>query len=163
MTDETRKLARNVRALILDMDGVLTDGRIYYGPTGETKAFDAKDATGLAMLRREGIVLGVITSSDSEVNRRLARDFGFRHVYLGATDKETAFREIMRQDRLLPTDYAYMGDDRVDVPLMRLAGLALAPANAIPEAQEAAHYVTAKLGGAGAVREVCDLIIEARA
>ena len=156
-------LARPVRLLLLDVDGVLSDGRISYGSDGmEIKSFHTQDGFGLRLLRQSGITAGIITGRSSEAVRRRAAELKLNHLYENAKNKLTLFEDVLRQERLTPEQCAYMGDDWMDLPLLRRVGLAVAPANAVPEVKQRVHFVTERKGGEGAVREVCDLLLEAQ-
>ena len=155
--------ARQVRLLLLDVDGVLTDGTITYGTDGiETKSFHTLDGLGLKLLQESGVAAGIITARTSEAVLRRARELGFAHVVQGAADKLAAFEAILRETGLRPPQTAYMGDDWMDLPLLNRVGLAAAPANAVAEVRQRVHYTTERTGGRGAVREVCDLLLEAQ-
>lgn len=155
--------AAGIKLLLLDVDGVLTDSTIVYGPQGyEMKAFSTRDGLGIRLLREAGVETGLITARSSETVRRRAEDLRLRHVYQGQGDKLQAWEQILAAQQLTAAQVAYMGDDWLDLPLLLRAGLAAAVADAVPEVREAAHYVTERPGGRGAVRELCELIIEAR-
>ncbi len=155
--------ARNIRLVLLDVDGVLTDGRISYGSGDlEIKSFHSQDGFGLRLLRDNGMAIGIITGRSSEALRRRAAELKFAHLYEDAKDKLVLFEQILQQDNLQAEQCAYMGDDWMDLPLLNRCGLAAAPANAVPEVKERVHFVTARKGGEGAVRELCDLILEAQ-
>ena len=161
--EELLARARRVKLLLLDVDGVLTDGRVILGPDGmELKAFNSQDGFGLKRLGENGVACGVITGRGSEALKRRAKELGFRHLVENTEDKLPAFEEILRKENLAPEECAYMGDDWPDLPLLRRVGLALAPANAAPEVKRRAHFVTERAGGAGAAREACELILTAR-
>ncbi|WP_457574509.1 KdsC family phosphatase [Desulfolithobacter sp.] len=155
--------ARQVELLLLDVDGVLSDGTIIYTHDGgESKGFNTQDGFGLRMLQDSGIQVGVITARSSEAVSRRARDLGFAHVYQGRGDKQAVYEEILTRTGLRPQQTAYMGDDWLDLPLLTRVGFAAAPATAVPEVRQRVDYVTRRPAGHGAVREVCDLILEAR-
>lgn len=155
--------AAQIRLLVLDVDGVLTDGRLYYGPEGEElKVFHARDGAGLKQLAAAGITVAVISGRRSRMTRRRCRELGVRHVLQGVSDKGAALRRLCARLELAPSASACIGDDTPDVPLMREAGLAFAVADAHPDARGAAHIVTTLSGGRGAVREVCDYLLAAR-
>lgn len=155
--------ARPVRLLLLDVDGVLSDGRISYGTDGlELKSFHTQDGFGLRLLRQSGIAAGIITGRGSEAVRRRAAELKLSHLYENAADKLVLFEEILRQEGLQPEQCAYMGDDWMDLPLLRRVGLAAAPANAVAAVKERVHFVTQRNGGDGAVRELCDLLLKAQ-
>lgn len=152
-----------IRLLILDVDGVLTDGRLYYGPRGEAlKVFHVRDGAGLKQLCAAGLVVAVISGRRSPMTRRRCRELGIRHVLQGVADKQAALQRLCLRLAIAPAECACIGDDTPDVPMMRMAGLAFAVADAHEEARRAAHVVTALPGGHGAVREVCDRLLAAR-
>ncbi len=155
--------AARVRVLVLDVDGVLTDGRLYFGPDGEAlKVFHVRDGAGLKQLAAAGVTVAVISGRRSAMTRQRCRELGIRHVLQGVADKAAALRKLCARLRVDPADCACIGDDTPDVPLMRLAGLAFAVADAHAEARQAAQVVTRAPGGLGAVREVCDQLLAAR-
>jgi 3-deoxy-D-manno-octulosonate 8-phosphate phosphatase (KDO 8-P phosphatase) len=155
--------AARVRLLVLDVDGVLTDGRLYYGARGETlKAFHVRDGLGLKLLEAAGVRVAVISGRRSSTTRTRCRELGVRHVLQGVDDKLAAFHRLRRQLRLACADCACVGDDLPDVPLMREVALSFAVADAHPQARNAAHVITRLSGGAGAVREICDYLLDAR-
>jgi len=161
MNDEMVSKIMPLRLLVLDVDGVLTDGRIVMSDNGqETKFFDVKDGHGLKLLMRAGIEVIWITGRRSQVVEHRARDLGVQEYHQMIWDKVQVYEEILARKGLTAAEVAYMGDDVVDVPLMKRVGFAVAVADAVEEAKRAAHYVTRHQGGRGAVREVCDLIIK---
>ena len=152
-----------IELLILDVDGVLTDGRLYYGPRGEAlKVFDVKDGYGIRRLLDVGVHVAIISGRDSPHVRQRARDLGIRHVYQGISEKLPVFEKLSQRLGLTPSQCAIVGDDRPDVPVMRAVGLAFAPFDAHPAALKAADMVTPNVGGRGAVRSVCDLLVASR-
>ena len=151
-----------LKAAIFDVDGVLTDGRIYIGEQGETvKAFSTLDGHGLKLLALAGIEPVVITGRDSAAVRRRVADLGLRHAVYGAHDKLAAANALLATLGLGWADVAAMGDDWPDLPLLGRAAFACAPANAHIEVKAVAHHVTAARGGHGAARELCDLLLMA--
>jgi len=155
--------AREVKILLLDVDGVLTDGSLIYSHEGqESKAFNTQDGFGLRLLQEAGMELGVITARSSEAVARRCANLKMRYVYQGAGSKLTAYQEILKQSGCRPFEVAYMGDDWLDLGLITRVGFSVAPANAVAEVREAAHYTTENSGGKGAVRELCNLILEAK-
>lgn len=159
MTADTAR----IRLLILDVDGVLTDGRLYFGPRGEAlKVFHVRDGSGLKQLAAAGVKVAVISGRRSPMTRLRCRELGIRHLMQGVPDKAAALRRLCARLRIDPAECACIGDDTPDIAMMRLAGLAFAVADAHPEARQAAHRVTAHRGGCGAVREVCDHLLAAR-
>lgn len=155
--------AKEIKILLLDVDGVLTDGTIVYTHSGtEMKSFNTKDGFGIRLLREAGVEVGLITARSSEAVRRRAQDLNLTHVYQGVRNKIEAYDEIMAELKLEVQEVSYMGDDWLDLPLLTRVGFPVTVADAVPEVKEVAHYVTKQFGGKGAVREVCDLIIEAK-
>lgn len=153
---------RAIRLLVLDVDGVLTDGRLYYGPRGESlKCFHVRDGVGLQALRAAGIDIAVISGRRSAAVARRCRELGVAHLVQGARDKWSAFSRLIARLGLAATECACIGDDLPDVPILRAAGLSYAVADAHPAARAAARHATRAKGGRGAVREVCDRLIEA--
>lgn len=153
----------DIRLLLLDVDGVMTDGGIIYDANGvEIKVFNVKDGHGIKMLQRLGIEVGIITGRTSPVVDFRAKELGISLLYQGALKKIVCYDDIKKKTFLVDSQIAYIGDDVIDVPVMRSVGFAAAPADALIEARNAAHYVTNCAGGKGAVREVCDLIIKGR-
>ncbi len=156
-------LAKKVELLLLDVDGVLTDGTITYTQGGgESKGFNTQDGFGLRILQDAGVAVGLITARTSEAVARRATDLGFAHLYQGRSDKAAVYAELLKKTGLVPQQTAYMGDDLMDLPLLVQVGCSFAPANAVAEVRQRVHYTTEQFGGGGAVREVCDLILEAR-
>jgi 3-deoxy-D-manno-octulosonate 8-phosphate phosphatase (KDO 8-P phosphatase) len=156
-------LAKDICLLLLDVDGVLTDGSIVYGNSGaELKAFNIKDGFGIRLLREAGVEVGIITARRSEAVERRAQDLKLAHLYQGVGNKIEAFEKILAEQKLSPKEVAYMGDDWLDLPLLSRVGLAVTVADGVAEVKAAAHYVTRREGGRGAVRELCELIIEAK-
>jgi 3-deoxy-D-manno-octulosonate 8-phosphate phosphatase (KDO 8-P phosphatase) len=151
-----------MKAAILDVDGVLTDGRLYIGEHGETvKAFSTLDGHGLKLLQAGGIAPVVITGRDSAAVRRRVADLGLQHAVYGAGDKLVAAQTLLAQLGVDWDEVAAIGDDWPDLPLLEHAGFACAPANAHAEVRAVAHHVTAAHGGHGAAREFCDLLLVA--
>jgi 3-deoxy-D-manno-octulosonate 8-phosphate phosphatase (KDO 8-P phosphatase) len=151
-----------MKAAILDVDGVLTDGRLYIGEQGETvKAFSTLDGHGLKLLKQGGIEPLIITGRDSAAVRRRVADLGLAHAVYGAQDKLAAAQALLATLGLDWPEVAAIGDDWPDLPLLARAGFACAPANAHVEVKAAAHHVTAASGGYGAAREFCDLLLVA--
>jgi 3-deoxy-D-manno-octulosonate 8-phosphate phosphatase (KDO 8-P phosphatase) len=150
-----------IRILLLDVDGVLTDGRIVYDASGiESKFFNVKDGFGIKMLQRAGIAVGIISGRGSQVVANRAAELGITHVYQNFLDKLAPYREILAKTGLDDHQVAYMGDDVVDLPLIRRVGFSAAPADAVSEVRSRVHFVTNNAGGWGAVREVCDLLLK---
>ena len=160
---EVERRAAGVRLLLLDCDGVLTDGRITPVEGGEElKSFHTRDGHGLVMLHRAGLRSGIISGRRSKLVEMRAADLGISFVRQGALDKIEVFESLLSEAGVEPSHAAYVGDDVVDIPLMRRSGLAVAVADAGLDTRACAHYVTRLPGGFGAVREVCELILKAR-
>lgn len=167
VSSEIRSRAARVRLVLMDVDGVLTDGKYFHVPHPqgglfEVKMFDSQDGIALQWLHRAGIRTGVISGRDAESTRERARTSHMAYCYMGNTEKLPIFREILEDSGLAPEEIAYIGDDLTDAILMKRVGLAVAVANAVPEVKAMAHYVTAAAGGSGAVREATELILEAQ-
>lgn len=154
---------KDIRLLLLDVDGVMTDGGIIYDGNGlETKVFNVKDGHGIKMLQRYGIEVGIITGRDSRVVDFRAKELAIELLYQGALKKLDCYLDVKQKTGLTDSQIAYMGDDVIDVPVMKRVAFAAAPADALIEARRVAHYVSTLAGGRGAVREVCDMILKGR-
>lgn len=154
---------RQVRLLALDVDGVLTDGRLYFSAEGdELKAFNILDGLGLKLLRDHGVDVALITGRNSPLTARRAADLKIKHLYQGREDKRTALTELLTQLKLNANQAAYVGDDLPDLGAIILAGVGMTVANGHWAVKERARYCTRQTGGHGAVREVCDLILYAQ-
>jgi 3-deoxy-D-manno-octulosonate 8-phosphate phosphatase (KDO 8-P phosphatase) len=152
-----------VKLLILDVDGVMTDGRIILDDAGlESKRFDVRDGHGLKMLMRCGIDVALLTGRRSRVVECRAADLGIAEVHQGALNKAEVFSEILKHRGLSPEETASVGDDVVDIPLLRRTGFSVAVADAVPEVRRIVDYVTPQAGGRGAVRQVCEMILKAQ-
>lgn len=155
--------AKRIRLAIFDVDGVLTDGSLYYTGSGEElKAFNVRDGHGMKMLQTGGVRLGIITSRNSRCVELRAKNLGIDLLYQGVSDKLAAFQELLSQLKLDAAASAYMGDDIIDLPVMLRCGLALTVAEAPAAVKSRAHYVSRAHGGHGAVREACELILQAQ-
>jgi 3-deoxy-D-manno-octulosonate 8-phosphate phosphatase (KDO 8-P phosphatase) len=162
-TGNLAEAARGIRLLILDVDGVLTDGSIILDNEGnELKRFHVRDGHGIKMLQRAGIEVAIITGRQSKVVELRAAELGIREVYQRCLDKVVAYVHILEKLGLTDRETAYVGDDVVDIPLLARAGLPIAVADAEEEARARAVMVTEKNGGRGAVREVTDFILKAK-
>lgn len=156
-----QKLA-GIKLLLLDVDGILTDGRIIYDNQGnELKAFDVKDGHGLKLVQRTGIKTGIITGRSSEVVKCRAQELGFDILYQGALNKLDPYLEILAEYGLTDDQVAYVGDDVVDLPVLRRVGFSATVADAVDDVIPLVDYVTKRSGGRGAVREICDMLIRA--
>jgi 3-deoxy-D-manno-octulosonate 8-phosphate phosphatase (KDO 8-P phosphatase) len=161
--NDVRLLSRicKIKLLILDVDGVMTDGRIIIDDAGlESKQFDVRDGHGLKMLMRCGIDVILLTGRKSRVVDHRAADLGITEVHQGVWNKREVFDEILKRRSLAPEETAYVGDDVVDIPILKRVGFGVAVADACPEATGVADYVTERPGGRGAVREVCEMILK---
>ena len=155
--------ARAIRLAIFDVDGVLTDGGLYYADSGEeSKRFNVHDGHGMRMLKDSGIALAIITSRSSRCVGERARNLGIEHLYQGAENKQSAFQELLTRCGVDAAACAYMGDDLVDLPVMARCGLAITVAGAPALVRRRAHYVTRARGGEGAVREASEMILYAQ-
>src|SRR5215470_10985321 len=187
---DAKSRAKKIKLLLFDVDGVLTDGKLFFFPapagaevttrdhaakhggqggfglasasTVEAKGFNAHDGTGFSLARLGGIRTGLITKRISETVALRARDLKLEHVYQGIQDKLTVFEEILRQEGLRASEAAFVGDDVIDLPVMRRCGLAIAVANARPEVKKEAHYITPHSGGDGALRDAIEYILKAQ-
>lgn len=155
--------AENIRLVIFDVDGVLTDGGLILGEDGnEFKIFHVRDGHGLVMLRDSGCKIAVITARTSKVVSERMAELGIEYVYQGQNDKGKALQDIMKKLQIKSEQTAYVGDDYIDLPAMQAVGLAIAVADASPRVKEYAHWTTTAAGGHGAAREVCELIMQAQ-
>jgi 3-deoxy-D-manno-octulosonate 8-phosphate phosphatase (KDO 8-P phosphatase) len=155
--------ARKVRLLCVDVDGVLTDAGMYYGPDGEVlKKFNTRDGMGLARLREAGVAVAIISSEDSAIVHARAAKLKIDDVFCGASNKRIAIDELCSRHGLGLDEVAFIGDDLNDLPALECVGLACAVADAAEPVQAIAHYVTQRRGGDGAVRELCEFLIAAR-
>ncbi len=166
-SEEIRRRAARIRLILMDVDGVLTDGKYFHVPNGqgglfEVKMFDSQDGIALQWLHRMGIRTGLISGRDAESTRERARSSHMTYCYMGNTEKLPIFQEILADSGLQLEEIAYIGDDLTDAILMKRVGLAIAVANATPEVKAMAHYVTSAPGGSGAVREAAELILDAQ-
>lgn len=162
--------AKKIKLLLFDVDGVLTDGKLFLFPVQtvggqivvEAKGFHAQDGAGISIARIAGIQTGLITRRNSETVALRARDLRLEHVHQGSRDKLKAFREILGTAALSAGEVAFVGDDVIDLPVMRNCGFSVAVANARPEVKAAAQYVTPHAGGDGALRDVIEFILKAQ-
>lgn len=157
------KKAEKIRLVLFDVDGVLTDGRLYLDDNGiETKAFHSQDGLGLAMLQRTGVQVGVITGRTSQLVSHRMASLGIKHVYQGQLTKLTAFKQVRDALELSNDEIAFVGDDVIDIAVMKKAGLSIVVPNARPEVKAVADWCTFASGGQGAGRDVCELIMHAQ-
>ena len=152
---------QKIRCLLMDVDGVLTDGKLHFTSEGqEFKTFDVQDGHGISMAIRAGLLLGLVSGRPSKATEKRAADLGLKIVKQAGVNKMEMVEEIKRTHHLADAEICFVGDDLVDLPVLRRAGVAVAVANAVPEVLQAAHYVTRRAGGRGAVREVIDLLLK---
>lgn len=155
--------AKQIKLVIFDVDGVLTDGSLFFGDDGmEYKAFYSRDGLGMKLLQKTGVDIAVITARNSQVVNHRMHNLDIRHVYQGKLDKLTSYLELIAKLELPAEHTAYVGDDVVDLPVLHRAGLAIAVADAHPLVKQHAHWITAHPGGRGAARDVCELIMQAQ-
>ncbi|MBN1353270.1 MAG: HAD-IIIA family hydrolase [Candidatus Omnitrophica bacterium] len=159
---DIQERAKKIKLLLLDVDGVLTDGRIIIGNYGdEIKNFDVRDGLGIMMLKKAGIKCAIITAKSSRIVSIRAKQLGIDRIYENHY-KIKPLKEIKKRFRVNDDEICFAGDDLVDIPVLKRVGLAVTVPNASEEAKEAAHYLTQKKGGRGAVREICDIILKAQ-
>jgi 3-deoxy-D-manno-octulosonate 8-phosphate phosphatase (KDO 8-P phosphatase) len=155
--------AAAVRLLVLDVDGVLTDGRLHFGADGEAlKVFDVRDGHGIKLLREAGIEVAILSARSSRIVERRAAELGIAHVIQGAADKAEGFARLLRALNVAPANCGYVGDDWPDLAVLSQVGFAATVADAAPEVRRAAHWTTAAPGGRGAVREVAEFLLRAQ-
>jgi len=163
MTSEVQKRAARIKLLLMDCDGVLTDGRVWLFENGEEqKGFHTRDGLGIDLFHRAGLRSGIISGRTSAAVQKRAAGLGMSFVIQGCEDKRKAFAETLEQAGVEKLEVAYIGDDLNDIPLILQSGLGVAVADAAPETREHAHYVTTASGGFGAVREVIELILKSQ-
>jgi len=155
--------AKRIRLLILDVDGVLTSGTIFYSNLGdELKGFNILDGLGIKLLQRAGIMVGIISARKSQLVERRVQELGIQHSYLGRDPKLPAYEELKTRLNLVDEEIAYMGDDLPDLPLLRRAGLAITVPNSSASMRQHVDITTINYGGQGAVREICEFILKAQ-
>jgi 3-deoxy-D-manno-octulosonate 8-phosphate phosphatase (KDO 8-P phosphatase) len=155
--------AKKIKILVLDVDGVLTDGRIIYGSYGdELKNFDVNDGLGMYLIRRSGIKCVILTAKGSRVVAKRAKELKVAKVYKDFHYKIVALRKIRKKFRVEDEEICFIGDDVIDIPVLKRIGLAVCPPNAMEDVKPFAHLITKKTGGRGAVREICDFIMKAQ-
>jgi 3-deoxy-D-manno-octulosonate 8-phosphate phosphatase (KDO 8-P phosphatase) len=154
---------KGIKILMLDVDGVMTDGRIIMDSDGrEMKNFDVRDGHGLKMIQRYGIEIVILTGRTSQVVEHRARDLGITEVYQGALNKKEVFQQILNKHHIGPEVVAYMGDDIVDIPVLKQVGFSASVADALEIVKQCVDCITVQPGGRGAVREICELILQAQ-
>jgi len=164
VNEDVLQRARGVRLAIFDVDGVMTDGTLYFGARGEAmKAFNIQDGHGLKLLQKAGVVTAILSGRKSVMVARRAKELAIAHVIQGTgDDKVPAFEALVKKLKLPESACAFMGDDIQDLAVMSRCGLAVAPVNAVDEVKAAAHYVTRAHGGRGAIREFCELVLRSQ-
>ncbi len=154
---------RNIKLLLLDVDGVMTDGGIYYSNSGdELKKFNIQDGYGLVKIQQAGITVGIITGRMSKIVARRVEELGIREVHQNLDNKLEVYESIKKKMNLTDANVAYVGDDEFDLPVLERVGFSAAPADAVAAVRKKVHFVSTRNGGQGAVREVVDLILESR-
>ena len=152
-----------IKLVLIDNDGVLTDGRIVYGDYGdELKFFDVQDGFGMVLLRRAGFPVVIISGKKSRINQRRAKELEVSRIFQKATDKLKVYEKLIKKHKVSAEEVLFIGDDLIDLPVLRRVGFAAAVSNAVPDVKEAVHYVTERAGGRGGVREVIDLLLKAQ-
>jgi 3-deoxy-D-manno-octulosonate 8-phosphate phosphatase (KDO 8-P phosphatase) len=161
--NEIIEKAKRVKLFIVDIDGVMTDGRIVYSGYGdELRFFDVQDGFGITLLNRAGIKTVIITAGKSKIVKHRARDLNIAKVYHSFMDKAVAFDDLLKRFNVTADEVCFIGDDLIDIPILKRAGFAVAVSNAVEEVKKLAHHITANKGGRGAVREICDLILKSQ-
>jgi 3-deoxy-D-manno-octulosonate 8-phosphate phosphatase (KDO 8-P phosphatase) len=164
VSDEIRERARKIKLLLMDCDGVLTDGRLYFTEKGETmKVFHVRDGQGLALWHKAGYRSGIITGRDAEnILKARAAELGIDYIKARSQDKAKDFEDVLRSEQINAEEVAFIGDDIGDIVLLKVVGLAVAVADAVSEVLPHVHYQTSLNGGFGAVRELVDLLIKSK-
>jgi 3-deoxy-D-manno-octulosonate 8-phosphate phosphatase (KDO 8-P phosphatase) len=161
--DEARSRAAQVRLMIFDVDGVLTDGSLHFGADGELiKTFNVMDGQGIRLLQNAGIATAIISARQSPLVQRRANDLGITHVFQGAHDKRIAFEQLLTQTGTQAQHCGFIGDDVIDLPILLRSGFAASVPGGHAEVRQRVHYTTTAHGGRGAVRELCDFILNAQ-
>ena len=163
ISSEVVERARRIKLLITDIDGVMTDGRIVYSVYGdELKFFDVTDGFGISLLNRVGIKTVIITAKKSRIVKLRARDLKVAKAYAGFFDKRIPFNDVLKRFKIPAQEICFIGDDLIDVPILKRVGLAVSVPNAAEEVKAIAHHITTKSGGRGAVREICEFILKSQ-
>lgn len=155
--------AAQIKLMIFDVDGILTDGSLHFGPDGEMmKTFNVLDGQGIKLLQQAGIATAIISARKSPIVSKRAADLDIAHLRQGIHDKKAAFLELLAELHIAPAECGFIGDDVIDLPVLSRVGFAASVPNAHPEVKARVHYVTQASGGRGAAREVCDFILKAQ-
>lgn len=167
LSSQLRQRARKIKLLLMDVDGVLTDGRIYYVPRPgggfvETKTFNSRDGLGIRHAREAGLRMGIISGRGSPVVRHRMKELGIHYVREDVLEKVPPYRSILSEARVRDEEVCYVGDDLVDLPILRRVGLAVGVRDGHPLLRRHVHYLTASSGGMGAIRETIELILQAQ-
>ncbi|RZI44929.1 HAD family hydrolase [Herbaspirillum sp. HC18] len=163
MRDDAVARAACVQLMIFDVDGILTDGSLHYGPDGELiKTFNVLDGHGIKLLQQSGVATAIISARKSDIVARRASDLGIRHLFQGVHDKRTAFEQLLSETGIAADACGFIGDDVIDLPILLRVKFAASVPNAHPEVKSRVHHVTQAGGGCGAARELCDFILRAQ-
>lgn len=163
LKEEIQEKLKKIKMLVLDVDGVMTDGSIIMDSDGrEMKNFNVRDGHGLVMIQRHGIQVAILTGRTSAVVDHRASDLKITEVYQGALNKKEVFDQLLKKNNLSPEETAFIGDDIVDIPVLKMVGFSAAVADALDVVKKPVDYVTAGKGGQGAVREICDMLLNAQ-
>ena len=163
MKKSIKEKLKKIKMLILDVDGIMTDGRIIMDHNGEeSKNFDVRDGHGLKLLQRYGLKVAILTGRRSKVVEYRAKDLDIKDVYQKVFNKKEVFEKILKKHKLLPAEAAYMGDDIIDIPVLRIVGFSASVADAMDVVKKTVDYVSGYKGGRGAVREICEMILKAQ-
>jgi 3-deoxy-D-manno-octulosonate 8-phosphate phosphatase (KDO 8-P phosphatase) len=158
LSDNLRDRLKGIRLLCLDVDGVLTDGHLYFTDGNWSQRFCVRDGYGIKLVQELGVEICILSGGDVRSARARAESLGIRRAYFGISDKVAAFRDVAGALNLSPSEAAFIGDELVDIPLLKIVGFAATVPEAVDEVHAVVHYVTRRPGGDGAVRELCDLI-----
>jgi 3-deoxy-D-manno-octulosonate 8-phosphate phosphatase (KDO 8-P phosphatase) len=163
MDDTAVTRAARIRLMIFDVDGILTDGSLHYGPEGEViKTFNVLDGHGIKLLQQAGVATAIISARQSALVAKRASDLGIKHLFQGVHDKRTAFEQLLAQTGIAAEEAGFVGDDVIDLPILSRVGFAASVPNGHAEVRNRVHYVTQAGGGRGAARELCDFILRAQ-
>lgn len=163
MQDTAVTRAARIRLMIFDVDGILTDGSLHYGPDGEVvKSFNVLDGHGIKLLQQAGIATAIISARQSATVAKRAADLGIRHLFQGVHDKRAAFEQLLTHTGITAEQAGFVGDDVIDLPILLRVGFAASVPNAHAEVLKRVHYVTQAVGGRGAARELCDFILRSQ-